>query len=259
MQDTSGAEARVIMRLNGEQAAEVIPATVPCELTPSRWVEAGTTVTFETGSETLTHSLGELVGWAHFSLRVHANLTCQADCWITASEVYNPGDRGEGVRFQPFHLPGSESDPDSLRGRGLFERGLHFRGIATSGWIRLSCLCDDCRRSFHLRSYHMGFSDTAYMYSGSGGDTLLMEMDEVSAFDAGVKDPEALRRFEESLPRAPDGTTFRYLNPFRCPHCRAAYIDFEQFPEMRPGEYYGNNLFRAMPIWLRDSEWAPPG
>lgn len=35
------------------------------------------------------------------------------------------------------------------------------------------------------------------------------------------------------------GTSFRYLNPLRCRHCGAPYLDFIRFPEMRPHEYYG--------------------
>jgi hypothetical protein len=80
-----------------------------------------------------------------------------------------------------------------------------------------------------------------YFYSGSGKHTLFVGM-EVPGCPAPLSEPDAalLAALEAALPPAPDGTPFRYTNPFRCPHCPAAYIDFERHPEYRPKEYYGN-------------------
>lgn len=52
---------------------------------------------------------------------------------------------------------------------------------------------------------------------------------------------------------APDGTSFSYLNPLRCPHCTAPYIDFESRPEIRAGEYYGNYLHGTDPQRYNDA------
>jgi len=57
-----------------------------------------------------------------------------------------------------------------------------------------------------------------------------------------VPDPSELRKLEAALPPAPDGTSYSYGNPFRCPHCAAPFIDFQADPAMRPAEYYGNVL-----------------
>ena len=43
---------------------------------------------------------------------------------------------------------------------------------------------------------------------------------------------------------------FRYLNPLRCPHCRAPYIDFPRYPDIRRSEYYGNVMFGSRPQHL---------
>jgi hypothetical protein len=66
-------------------------------------------------------------------------------------------------------------------------------------------------------------------------------------------DPIALAALENRLPKAPDGTSFSYLNPFRCPHCGASYIDFRKHPGLRKSEYYGNyfagvELLRYEPV-----------
>ena len=53
-------------------------------------------------------------------------------------------------------------------------------------------------------------------------------------------EPNALAALEQSLPLAPDGSSYSYRNPFRCPHCGDPYINFEANPGMRESEYYGN-------------------
>ena len=218
-------------------------------MTASRLVGPNAVVEFRDSSNRRhVHELAELSGWSHFSVRVHQSFACQADCVVTANEIYNPKELltggANGIRFQPFFLPGSTSDTSLLRGQGLFRRGLHFSGTVTPGSVRLSCECDVCNRSFQVQSFHAGFSDMGYMYSGSGAYTLLMDAQLPGAPPpTGTPDTKALESLEAVLPPAPDGTVFRYLNPFRCPHCHEPYIDFEAHPEIRSGEYYGNYLF----------------
>lgn len=256
-------ETLLSVNLNGEQIATISAADVPCELTPSRQIEQGAIVDFVTASgDRHTHSLGELSGWVHLSIRVHAGLACQADCAVTSSQIYDQRNlmdgSGSGVRFQPFFLPGSKGSPEELRGKGLFQRGLHFSGTVTPSSVRLSCECDDCHRTFHVQSFHAGFSNVEYMYSRSGRFTLVIDSSVPGTPGAlGVPDPEGLRLLESSLPSAPDGTDFKYLNPFRCPHCHSPYIDFERFPEQRPGEYYGNSLFDTALLHYPSAENAP--
>jgi hypothetical protein len=87
------------------------------------------------------------------------------------------------------------------------------------------------------------------MYSDSGTHTLIISGDTHGVPPAmGKPDLESVKKLEAVLPKAPDGTAFRYLNPLRCPHCGAAYIDFVKFPNDREDEYYGNYLLGSPPM-----------
>jgi hypothetical protein len=240
--------------LNGSEIAAVELGDLPCELTASRRIASESVIEFvDSASRHHDHSLAELSGWTHISIRVHENLACQADCIVTDSEVYqqdalmNGG--AKGVRFQPFFLPGSTADEEALAGQGLFRRGLHFPGTVTPGSVRLSCECDYCRRTFHVQSFHAGFADVSYMYSESGAYTLLVDgRTPGRPPPTGKPNMEQLEKLEAALPLAPDRSTFGYMHPFRCPYCHRSYIDFEAHPELREGEYYGNCLFGVDPI-----------
>lgn len=232
--------------LDGVKVCEIHGDELPCERTPSAEVHPGSVATFVDSNGTRhEHGLGQVHGWAHLSVRVHANRACQADCVVSRSPQFDvtaaaSGD-AVGIRFQPFFLPGSNVPSAELTGKGLFARGLHFSGTITPGYILLSCECDQCHRSFLIRSYHAGFSNCGYFYSASGKHTLTVP-NWVSGSPAALSEPDpiALAELEARLPDAPDGSRYSYLNPFRCPHCGAAYIDFQSHPQIRPSEYYGN-------------------
>ena len=64
----------------------------------------------------------------------------------------------------------------------------------------------------------------------------------------GKADMVKLSKLEEQLPLAEDGTSFNYLNPFRCPDCHEAFIDFKKYPAERENEYYGNYFFDSEPV-----------
>ena len=94
------------------------------------------------------------------------------------------------------------------------------------------------------KSFHAGFSNLSYFYSESGSQTLVVSSYLDGAPPAmGKPDFEKLAVLEAQLPLAKDGTRFKYKNSFRCPHCGAAYIDFERFPNLRETEYYGNYFY----------------
>jgi len=235
--------------VNGESLCSIRVDELPCEKTPSIRVPANSVVSFADSSGTThTHALGVAQGWVHLSIRVHANRACQADCVISDSETFDPNalmqGKATGIRFQPFFLEGAFVSNHDLAGKGLFARGLHFSGNITPGNILLSCECDKCHRSFLIRSYHAGFSNAGYFYSGSGKHTLTVNTHVAgSPAPLSAPDPEALTALEQALPKAPDGTTYSYLNPFRCPHCGEPYINFRDNPGLREGEYYGNYFF----------------
>lgn len=236
--------ALLIVRVNGREVATIDAGDVPCEVTPAVELDAAATIEFEDAAGTVhRHHVPADRGWLQFSVRVHPTLGCQAEAVVTAKPDHPSGAAlGEdeiGIRFQPFFLAGAPA-PAALAGRGLFARGLHFAGLITPGYILLSCECDRCARTFIARSFHAGFAQVAYFYSESGRYTLTVHAGvEGAPAPLSEPDPAALAACEARLPDAPDGTRFAWLNPFRCPHCSAPFVDFATFPDQRAGEYYG--------------------
>jgi len=243
---TKKPESLLIVKVNGKEICRINATELPCEKTPSVNADAGSAVEFIDCQGVIhKHELGEAAGWYHFSIRVYPNLACQADCVITGSEQFDTQalaqGKANGIRIQPFFISGAKVPNEELHGKGLFSRGLHFNGTVTSSNVVLSCECDRCHQSFQIHSFHVGFSNSGYFYSASGKYTITVG-NHVPGCPAALStpDPSELSALEAALPLAPDGTRFRYANPFRCPHCAAPYIDFEGHPEIRPGEYYGN-------------------
>jgi len=201
------------------------------------------------------HDLSSVVAdgcrWIHLSVRVTDAYAVLADCLVSREREITKGEteRGgaDGIRFSPFFLPESTSSfkKEDSRGQGLFFRGLHFSGRVTPGNVSFSCLCDACRKSFRLKSFHAGFSDKAYFYCGSGRHTLVIDADEPGAPAArSTPDPQRLAELEAKLPPCKEcGEAFKHLNALRCPHCGEAYIDFEKHPGLRKDEYYGNYFY----------------
>jgi hypothetical protein len=238
------------VEVDGDVVCEFSRAELPAEKTPSVMLKAGASeVVFrEANGSAQRHALPFEEGWAHLSVRLHDTLVCQADCLISSSskpdaEAFTAGTI-RGIRFQPAFVQGSKADPAEVVGQGLFARGLHFGGRVSPGNLSLSCICDSCHVSFRLQSFHAGFLQVGYFYSQSGRYTLTVPSS-VEGAPVALEEPEpqALARLEARLPPAPDGTRFRYLNPLRCLHCQAPYIDFPAHPQTRAGEYYGNTFF----------------
>jgi hypothetical protein len=249
----SAETALLAVRVDGDTVALIHARDVPCGVQPDVLIDAPATVTFEDFAGTLhRHHVPASGGWLHLSVRVHPNLGCQADAVVTARPEHAAGaaigENDVAIRFEPFFLAGSDV-PAQHPGRGLFARGLHFSGLVTPGNVLLSCECDVCGETFIARSFHAGFARSAYLYSGSGRYTMIVdEAVEGSPVPLAAGDPAALAALEARLPLAPDGTRFDALNAFRCPHCAAPYVDFAAFPEQRPGEYYALYLPDTPPI-----------
>ena len=245
--------------LDGEKIAVVTDEKVPVEKQISfQLTKQNQVLAFrDSAGVAYEHLLGFEKGWLHLSVRVHPNLACQTDCLVSENEKVGELDfqKGliNGIRFQPFYLPGCKANATELVGRGLFYRGLHFSGTITPGNVSLSCICDACRRSFRLQSFHAGFGNCGYFYSDSGIHTLIVAGNVEGCPPAmGKPDPETLARLESRLPQCQkDRTAFRYFNSLRCPHCKAAYINFQKFPSERETEYYGNYFYGETPDQLK--------
>jgi len=242
-----GSAPLVTVLLNGKDICQISKAEIPCEKRISAPDPRGEIIFQDHVGKRFVHSLNYEKGWIHLSVRVHQNLACQIDCIVSKTEKVDESDfakgKVDGIRFQPFMISGAIGGSDES-GKGLFERGLHFSGIITPGNVSLSCICDKCKKSFRIKSFHAGFSNLGYFYSESGSQTLVVSSYLDGAPPAmGKPDFEKLAVLEAKLPLAKDGTSFKYKNSFRCPYCASAYIDFERFPEQREIEYYGNYFY----------------
>lgn len=241
------------------QIASVSREDVPAEVTPAVSIHSSSPkLRLRDSAATdreydLASVLSDGARYLFFSLRVGPTFAVEGDCLLSQSpelplQAFQKGE-ALGIRLQPFYLPECEGDAAELIGRGLFFRGFHFSGVVTPGNVSHVAICDQCRRSFRFQSFHAGFSNLVYFYCESGTHTLV-----ASSYAEGApqllaeNSPDLVERFEAKLPPCDRcGKRFRYYNSFRCPHCAAAYIDFQRHPLERAGEYYGNHMYRQDP------------
>lgn len=185
----------------------------------------------------------------HSSIRINSNSSIQIDGYISKNPN-NFESTDEGIRFQPFYLSDKENLNIEMKGKGMFQRGLHYSGYISSGNMRLICNCDDCKQSFSVEFYHAGFSEIQYFYSSNSKETLIVpynnnfgkvpfqlqkEIDEIE-----------LKELENKLPKTEDGK-FEYYNSFKCPHCYSEFINFRENKELRANEYYVNYYINQKP------------
>lgn len=183
----------------------------------------------EESGRTHSHTISGEVGSLRLTVRVYPTYGVQAIGQLGSKEV----------RFQPFYIKKKGHKLPDLKGKGLATRGFHDLLTRTPSNVVLSALCDECEKSFQFTSFHASSSGVTYFYSSSGKYTLTVNEQELG--EPGVKpSEEAVQALERKLPSAPDASKYSYLNPFRCPHCSAPYIDFEKYPEIRVSEFYGN-------------------
>jgi hypothetical protein len=199
----------------------------------------------------LSSVLADGARFLHLSISVsdrEDDYLVRAHC-VLADNANGPRRReGEGapraIRFQEFHLPESGIDPNEGAGRGMFHRGFHIRGAITPGNVSHLCICDSCRKSFRLQSFHAGMMDLEYFYCDGGPHTLTASAYDVETPTFDELGTNAARRFDGRLPRCEKcGGKFGYLKPFLCPHCSMPYLDFARFPLDRDVECYGHYLY----------------
>ena len=181
------------------------------------------------------------------SIRILSNSAVMIDGIISKSDTnfsqWTDNDY-EAVRFQPFYLSDKNDNNNTLKGKGLFERGLHFSGTITPSGVRNICLCDSCNLSFTIQHFHSGFSELQYVYSTDSTETLVVPYGAIENLPTQLQetiDSKTIGIIESKLPKPSNNIgTFNYYNSFKCPYCLTSYIDFEKHKEIRPKEYYGN-------------------
>lgn len=185
----------------------------------------------------------------HTSIRITRSGAVMIDGILSPDRVKVPDNEKmsyEGIRLHPFYLSKNEQKNEERKGTGLFRRGLHFSGTITGGNVRLVCICDSCRKSFTVTSFHAGVSEAQYFYSVDSKQTLFVPYHFIKNMPTQLQksiDDEVLKEVEQKLPKPSSGSgEYKYYNPFRLPHCSAAFIDFEKNKEIRVNEYYGIRL-----------------
>lgn len=107
---------------------------------------------------------------------------------------------------------------EAMRGQDLVAKGLKYAGYTTPANVRLVGVCQDCGESFAFHGYALYMADEDVAYSDDG-----LEVCGISQRDI----DSSTWSFEAN------GKVFRYYNSFRCPHCGAAYIDYETNHDMK--------------------------
>lgn len=179
----------------------------------------------------LATALADKERWLHLCIRISENFVCQIDCILSKDqEAPDPNQATSGIRFQPFFLPEFGEAPN-LIGKGLIARGLHYPGHVTPGWVSVMVICDACEKSFRMKSFHTGFSQSDYAYCSRDFHTLVIN----SPLDPDARLPSCQQCSGD----------FARDNALRCPHCKSA---FSTFPEdSRKHEYYGAWLYGSTP------------
>lgn len=190
----------------------------------------------------------------HCSIRILANSAVMIDGIISKNNTSFPNwtdHEYEAVRFQPFFLSDKNENNIACKGKGLFERGLHFGGTITPAGVRNICVCDSCNLSFTIQHFHSGFSEVQYFYSTDSKETLIVPYNVIENMPTQLEptiNNGNLEIIERKLPKPSNALgTFNYYNSFKCPHCLTPYIDFEKYKGMRPKEYYGNTYINQNP------------
>lgn len=205
--------------------------------------------------ETL-HSNPNLKGqFLYYSISIQANNAVMIDGIISKNKYTCPSwqdDEYEAIRFQPFFLKEAEINNINLIGKGLFERGLHYKGTITPSGVRCICICDYCWRSFTIQHIHAGFSEVQYFYSSDSSQTLLVRYNEIKNLPVQLQTEvalEDLKLVEAELPNS-SNQNFKFYNSFCCPHCNKPFIDFAKDNTIRTTEYYANKLINTKFIYL---------
>lgn len=206
--------------------------------------------------ETLTNNSNLAGQFLHCSIRIFENSGVMIDGIISKNEsTYSKQTDSdyEAIRLQPFYLSDKNENNNKLKGKGLFDRGLHFSGTVTPTCVRNICMCDNCNSSFTLQHFHAGYSEVQYFYSTDSKETLIVPYGAIENLPIQLQEninENLIEQIENQLPKPKNNTSFKFYNSLKCPHCLSSFIDFENNKQLRSNEYYGNNYINEKPtIW----------
>jgi hypothetical protein len=184
--------------------------------------------------------------WIDACIDINENLVIHADCRLGKNQSipFAP----QQIIFQSFRLPENNINQDEVAGKELYGRGFLSPGSMIGSDFSFLCICDYCEKSFRLQNQHLAMSPLVHMYCESGYHTLLAE----PAKSFNFKNNETWLEFESLLPKCNlCNTSFRMMNPFRCPNCHEPFINYEKYPEQRVHDINAVNLYsQAYQYWL---------
>jgi hypothetical protein len=188
------------------------------------------------------------------------DLTVEINEEFIVSPVFNlevsddgTGEEGELHFFlERIRIPvaGGHQPPS---GGGLFERVLASAGYVNPGTVRYSVQCENCLKGFTFRSCHAGISDIEYFYCEKSSQPLTVSVDDpLMDFKRPGVDSKPdeftpmeiaaarknIEEIEGKLIKSDVGGHFKWLAPFRCPHCSHPLIDFRNNLFRKAWEYY---------------------
>ena len=195
--------------------------------------------------------------YIHLCIVIQNNFGLMIDGVIDNSPVMKETElyKMNGIRFQPVLLKSENNEYPNFRGMGLFSRSLHFSGYVTPSNIRLCCICDECKKSFIIHSYHAGNGYFQYFYSDDGSETLMVPYYEIEDMPGQLCkniSKTTVEKVDAHLAQKGYGR-FKFYNSFRCPYCKTPYIDFQKNPEIREYEYYANVFLNKKMIKYKEN------
>lgn len=132
-----------------------------------------------------------------------------------------------GYRFEGHYLTHGDALAqrrfENINGLDLYDKGLRYPGYSTPSCVRLIGVCQVCGKSITFRSGNIYLTSDEPVYSDDG-----LSVCSISSYETANPDFN-----KEEWMYQKSGKTYRYYNPFRCPHCGAPYIDYQKHPEMK--------------------------
>ena len=142
--------------------------------------------------------------------------------WEAHPDMFNDFEKTI-YRFENYYLGASfdesiKNEYMKMRGADLEGKGLRLAGFLTPSNVRCVGICKDCGKTFVFNTKNYNLNHAEPVYSDDGLNTAKLSQKVVDKMNWSI---------------TLGGITYRYYNSFRCPHCGAPYIDYENNHEMK--------------------------